>query len=81
MTAALPVMAEQLEANLQEQELALGNLEHSITEVNATLPEVANTASTILNMTRLLMVLVGGVFALHGAFVVLSARAGPLQMV
>ncbi len=81
ITAALPVMAEQLEANLQEQELALGNLEHSINEVNATLPEVANTAASVLNMTRLLMVLVAGVFALHGAFVVLSARAGPLQMV
>jgi hypothetical protein len=27
------------------------------------------------------MILVGGVFALHGGFVMLSARAGPLQMV
>jgi uncharacterized phage infection (PIP) family protein YhgE len=80
ITESLPVMAEQLEANLQEQEQALGNLEQSIDEVNRSLPEVANTAASVLTMTRLLMVLVGCVFALHGGFVMLTARSGPLQI-
>jgi hypothetical protein len=81
LTAALPALADQLDANLQEQEQSLASLEHSINDVNSSLPEVASTATTVLKMTRLLMLLVGGVFALHGGFVILGARAGPLQMV
>jgi hypothetical protein len=81
LTTALPALADQLDANLQEQEQSLANLEHSINDVSGSLPEVASTATTVLNMTRLLMVLVGGVFTLHGGFVMLGARAGPLQMV
>jgi uncharacterized phage infection (PIP) family protein YhgE len=81
ITAALPVMAEQLEANLRDQEQSLANLEHSINQVSASMPEVADTASTVLTMTRLLMVLVGSVFGLHGVFVMLSARAGSLRMI
>jgi hypothetical protein len=81
ITTALPVLSDELEANLSDQEQSLRHLEHSIDEVSASLPPVADTAATVLAMTRLLMVLVGGVFALHGGFVLLSARRGPLQMV
>ncbi len=80
ITAALPVMAAQLQANLEDQEKSLLNLEHSINDVGDSLPEVANTTATILRMTRLLMVLVGFVFVLHGNFVMLNVRSGPMRV-
>jgi len=81
LTTALPALADQLDANLQEQEQSLASLEHSINEVGGSLPEVAGTATTVLSMTRLLMILIAGVFTLHGGFILLGARAGPLRMV
>jgi uncharacterized phage infection (PIP) family protein YhgE len=81
LTTALPALADQLDANLQEQEQSLASLENSINDVGNSLPEVQSTATTVLSMTRLLMVLIGGVFALHGAFVLAGARAGPLRIV
>jgi ABC-type transporter Mla subunit MlaD len=75
-SAALPLWTEQLEEELLEQESSLETLGSSIDEVTAVLPACSNTASQILVTSRLLMALVGLIFALHGTHLILGARLG-----
>jgi hypothetical protein len=75
-SAALPLLTEQLEMELDDQEQALTNLDDSINDVREALPSVAKSASSILQTTRLLLVLMAAIFALHGSYLVLSARLG-----
>jgi DNA repair exonuclease SbcCD ATPase subunit len=75
-SAALPLLTEQLEMELGDQEQALTNLGDSIDDVNAALPAYARTASGILRTTRLLLMLMAGIFGLHGSYLILSARLG-----
>jgi uncharacterized phage infection (PIP) family protein YhgE len=75
--SVLPVLTEELEDELQGQERSLANLGASIDEVSAALPACEQTATRILTMSRLLMVLVAGIFGLHGAYLCLGSRLGP----
>jgi len=73
----LPLLTEELESELQDQENSLANLGTSIDEVSAALPACEQTASRILTMSRLLMILVAGIFGLHGGYLCLGSRLGP----
>jgi hypothetical protein len=75
--SVLPLLTEQLEDELQEQERSLTHLGSSIDEVSAALPACEQTATRILTMSRLLMVLVAGIFGLHGGYLCLGSRLGP----
>jgi hypothetical protein len=74
--AALPLLTEQLEEHLLQQEQSLAELGDSLDEVSAALPACASTASRLLVTTKLLLALVGAVVTLHGFYLVLSARLG-----
>ncbi len=73
-SAALPLLTEQLDGELRDQEQSLSNLESSIGEVGVVLPCYGQTASRILATARLLLVLVGVIFALHGSYLLLERR-------
>ncbi len=75
-SSALPLLTEQLEMELDDQEQALSNLGTSIDDVNAALPGCARSASSILRTTRLLFMLMAGIFGLHGGYLLLSVRLG-----
>jgi uncharacterized phage infection (PIP) family protein YhgE len=75
-SAALPLLTEQLEMELGDQEQALSNLGESIDDVGEALPAYARGASSILQTTRLLLVLMAAIFGLHGGYLMLSARLG-----
>jgi uncharacterized phage infection (PIP) family protein YhgE len=75
-SAALPLLSEQLEMELGDQEQALTNLGDSIDDVNAALPTYAQGASSILQTTRLLLMLMAAIFGLHGGYLMLGARLG-----
>jgi chromosome segregation ATPase len=75
-SAALPLLTEQLEMELDDQEQALTNLDDSINDVRDALPACAKSASRILQTTRLLLLMMAAIFALHGGYLMLSARLG-----
>jgi uncharacterized phage infection (PIP) family protein YhgE len=72
-SAALPLMTEQLESQLQEQEDSLQGLQDSIDQTSAVLPEWDRTASRVLQTTRLLLCLVAAIAGLHGGYLTLNA--------
>ena len=72
--AALPVMTEQIDDQLRDQEESLQNLTDSIDRTTAMLPEWDRTASRILGTARLLLLfLMGAMFGLHGSYVAVTA--------
>jgi hypothetical protein len=73
-SAALPLLTEQLETDLEEQDRSLANLGSGVHEVTATLPDVAGAAGRLVQTTRLLLLLVAAVFALHGLSLALPQR-------
>ncbi len=73
-SAALPLLTEQLEADLQEQDRSLANLGDGVHEVTSALPAVDASAGRLVQTTRLLLILVSAVFALHGLSLVLGDR-------
>jgi len=75
-SSALPLLTEQLEMELDDQELALSNLGDSIDDVRVSLPSYGQSASGILYTTKLLLALMAAIFGLHGGYLVLSARLG-----
>ena len=80
-SAALPLMTEQMEDQLQEQEASLKNLGDSIDQTSAVLPEWDRTASRVLLTTRLLLCLMGAIFGLHGVCQIAGAWGrGPASM-
>ena len=72
-SAALPLLTEQLESELLDEERSLVNLGTSLDEVSTALPECEQTASSLLAMSRLLMILIAGIFGLHGATLCLGS--------
>jgi hypothetical protein len=76
LSALLPRLAQHLAAQLQEQERALDGLEQSIDDVSTALPAYRHTTTQVLWTSRLLMWLVAAIVALHGVYLVLSARLG-----
>jgi hypothetical protein len=75
-SAALPLLTEQLEMELDDQEQALSNLDDSISDIRDAVPSCARSATSILQTTRLLLALMAAIFALHGGYLVLTARLG-----
>jgi hypothetical protein len=75
-TGALPFLTEQVEEHLAQQERSLVELEDSIHEVSAVLPECSRTASRLLVTTRLLLSLVALVVALHAGYLLLGIYLG-----
>jgi chromosome segregation ATPase len=74
--AALPLLTEQLDEHLEQQERSLAELTDSIDQVSTALPVAAGTASRLLVTTRLLLGLVALIVAVHGAYVLLGERLG-----
>ncbi len=72
-SAALPLMTEQLDDQLRQQEDSLQNLGDSIDRTTAVLPEWDRTASRALETTRLLLFLMGAIFGLHGMYLTIGA--------
>ncbi len=78
LATSLPVFTRQLEHDLEEQVQSLSGLDSSISDVTATLPGMARGASRILRLTRLLVALLAGIFALHACYLLYDAwMAGP----
>ena len=76
ITAALPLLTEQLEMELDDQEQALSNLDDSIDDIREALPGCARNASNILQTTRLLLLLMSGIFGLHGGYLIVDVWLG-----
>lgn len=76
ISASLPLLTEQLEMELGDQERALTNLDDSINDVRETLPSLAGGASNILQTTRLLLLLLTAIFGLHGGYLIAGTRMG-----
>jgi hypothetical protein len=76
-SSALPLLTEQVDADLNEQEQSLTHLGQSIDEVSAVLPACSAGAARMLQTTRLLLGLVAGIFAVHGGYLALGSRLGP----
>jgi hypothetical protein len=74
--AALPLLTEQLEEHLVQQERSLAELGDSIDHVSESMPAVSQGASRLLLTTRWLLCLVALVVSLHAAYLVLGARLG-----
>ncbi|MHB1426740.1 MAG: hypothetical protein ACYC3I_26590 [Gemmataceae bacterium] len=74
ISAALPLLTEQLESELDDQERALTNLDDSINDVREALPGFAHGASNILRTTRLLLLLLAVIFGLHGGYLIAETR-------
>jgi uncharacterized phage infection (PIP) family protein YhgE len=72
--SALPLMTEQLEAELQAQEDALAQLGAGIDEVSAVLPACSDGAAHILKTARLLLGLMALIFGIHGLYLVTDVR-------
>lgn len=73
MATSLPVFTKQLEHDLTEQVESLSGLEKSINEVTATIPPAAQGASHIVQLTRLLLALLAGIFGLHACYLLHEA--------
>jgi hypothetical protein len=73
--AALPMLVEQLEEGLVQQEESLDELGDSIDQVSEALPGAAQSASRLLVTTRWLLSLVALTVGLHAAYLVLGAAS------
>lgn len=73
----LPLFTEQLDNRLDEEEHALSELGQSLDEVKAVLPAYEHSTHRVFNAGRLLAWLAAGIVALHGVYLLLSARLGP----
>jgi hypothetical protein len=71
--ATLPLLTEQLDGRLAEEELALNELESSLGEVRAALPIYARTSVMLLQGGRLLTWLAASIAMLHACYLMMSA--------
>lgn len=72
----LPLVTDQLDSRLDEEEQALEGLGQSLDEVQQGLPVFAQTAVRLVWIGRLLAWLTALIVGLHGCYLVLSARLG-----
>jgi tetrahydromethanopterin S-methyltransferase subunit B len=75
-TAMLPLITDQLEGRLYEEERTLQDLGQSLDEVSTALPAYAHTTSRLLEAGRLLAWLVAVIVGLHGSYLMLSVKIG-----
>lgn len=74
----LPSFTKNLDTGLADQEQAFAELAESIDEVSGALPAYAETASRMVQATRLLLWLMAALVGLHGLYVAVSA-AGSIR--
>jgi ABC-type transporter Mla subunit MlaD len=74
--AILPLVSDQLDSRLDEEEQTLIDLGQSLEEVGDALPAYAQTALRLIQTGRLLAWLVAGIVGLHGCYLILSVRMG-----
>jgi hypothetical protein len=74
--ALLPIVTDQLEGRLDEEERTLSELGQSINEVDNALPVYSQTAATLLGAGRLLAWLVAIMVGLHASHLLLSVHLG-----
>jgi hypothetical protein len=75
-SALLPLVTDQFEGRLYEEERTLDDLGKSLDEVSTVLPAYAHTTSRLLETGRLLAWLVALIVGLHGTYLMLSVRMG-----
>jgi ABC-type transporter Mla subunit MlaD len=74
--AVLPLVTDQLDGRLDEEEETLADLGQSLQEVGDALPAYAHTTSRLIQTGRILAWLVAGIVGLHGWYLILSVRIG-----
>jgi ABC-type transporter Mla subunit MlaD len=72
----LPLVTDQLDNRLDEEEGTLAELGQSLGEVGDALPAYAQTTSRLIETGRVLAWLVAGIVGLHGCYLFLSVRMG-----
>jgi hypothetical protein len=72
----LPIITDQLEGRLDEEERTLTELGQSIEEVDNVLPAYAQTAASLSQTGRLLAWLVAVIVGLHASYLLLSVKVG-----
>jgi hypothetical protein len=72
----LPLVTDQLDSRLDEEEETLTELRYSLEEVGNALPAYAQTTSRLIQTGRLLAWLVAGIVGLHGCYLMLSVGMG-----
>jgi hypothetical protein len=66
----LPEFTSQIDRQLAQHEQSLGDLSQSVHEISASVPVYSQTASRLVQTGRLLLWLLGPIFALHGVYLV-----------
>ncbi|HLJ95708.1 MAG TPA: hypothetical protein VKU02_21205 [Gemmataceae bacterium] len=74
--AILPLVTDQLDGRLDDEEHTLVDLGQSLEEVGGALPIYAQTAARLVQTGRILAWLVAGIVGLHGCYLMLSVRMG-----
>jgi hypothetical protein len=74
--AMLPLLTEQLDSRLAEEEHALDELDGSLREARTVLPVYAQSTAHVLQSGRLLAWLGATIAAMHGVYLLMSARLG-----
>jgi hypothetical protein len=74
----LPLVTDQLDSRLDEEERTLTDLGQSLDEASAAVPVYAHTTSRLLETGKLLAWLVAAIVGLHGCYLLLSVRMGQL---
>jgi uncharacterized phage infection (PIP) family protein YhgE len=72
----LPLVTDQLDNRMDEEEHTLADLGQSLDEVNRALPAYNHTTTQLLMTGRVLAWLVAAIVGLHGCYLLLSARMG-----
>ncbi len=67
-----PLYTDQVSRSLEDQEQSLAELEQSVAEVGAVVPAAARTTVQVVDLSRLLLALIAGLTAVHGAWVVVN---------
>jgi len=76
VAATLPLVTEQVDCRLDEEEHALRELGQSLDDVQAALPAYERTTQQVFRSGRLLAWLAAAVIGLHGCYLMLSFRLG-----
>jgi uncharacterized phage infection (PIP) family protein YhgE len=76
VASLLPLISEQLDDQLDEEDQTLVDLGHSLDQVHGELPHYAKLAQHLFLAGRILAWLVAAIVGLHGCYVIVSARMG-----
>jgi hypothetical protein len=72
--ALLPLVSEQLDDQLDEEDQALADLGQGLAQVRGALPNYLNMTVRLFGIGRMLSWLLAGIVGLHGGYSILSAR-------